>query len=106
MQIPLFGLAAALLLLIVGMVRRHNQVTAGALILLVAVAIVAVPIFIKAVDDHQDAVVAAMIGLDATAAIALVTLVVWQITRRYPYFTAAAILIIGLFAFALVVHAG
>ena len=104
MNIALVGVIGSLLLLGGGVALRNSRVTAAALVAFVALAIVVIPLFIAAVQQHDDAAVSAFIGLYSASAIAAAALVLWRSTRRYPAFSAAALLVVGtgaalLFAF-------
>lgn len=85
----------ALLLLGAGVWRGSRVATASALTALVIVALLTIPLFVSAVAQHDDAAVAAIVGLDSAAAIALATLLLWRISRRYPAFSATAVLFVG-----------
>jgi hypothetical protein len=102
-HVPVIGGAGALLFLGWGLYRRSLDVTVGALCAFVVVGLVAIPVFLR--STHHDTAVAAMIGLEAAAAVALVSLFDWFTTRRYPAFSAMAALVLGLIASVLVVNA-
>jgi len=117
-HVPLVGGIGALLLLGWGLLRRSVDVTLAALVAIIVVALLAVPAFLTGqsienvsgaphaiVERHQDAALAGMIGIQATAAIALASLFVWRSTRRYPAFGAAAVLVVGLAASVLIIRA-
>ena len=102
-HVPVIGGCGALLFLAWGVLRRSLDITLAALSAFVVVGVVAVPVFLH--GDRQDAAVAAMVGLEAAAAVALAALFVWFTTRRYPAFPAAAALILGILAGVLVIRA-
>lgn len=114
-DVPLIGAVGSLLLLAWGLGRRSTDVTLAALSALVIVGLVAVPVFITGTDlphernelvlRHRDAAIAALVGLEAAAAIAISALFAWRTTRRYPIFAAAAALAIGCAASVLLVRA-
>ena len=54
---------------------------------------------------HQQAAVAAMVGMTAAGAIALTGLLAWWRTRRYPMYPAMAALLVGIAAAVLLVRA-
>lgn len=102
-QVPAIGGGASLFLLAWGVCRRSLWVTLAALSGLVGVGLIAVPVFLSA--ERRDAAIAAMIGLEAVAVVALASLFCWYTTRRYPAFSAIAALVLGLLASVLVVRA-
>ncbi|MGZ5442894.1 MAG: hypothetical protein ACXW31_00990 [Thermoanaerobaculia bacterium] len=101
--VPAVGGGVALVCLAWGLYRRGLGVTLAALSGLVFVGLIAVPVFLSA--ERHDAAMAAMIGLEAVAVVALVSLFCWYTTRRYPAFSAIAALVLGLLASVLVVRA-
>jgi uncharacterized membrane protein len=120
-HVPVIGGVAALLLLAWGLLRCSIQVTLAALIGLVIVGLVAIPVFLtgsigeerfetlpqlsrELVQRHQDAAVAATVGLISAAAIAVAALIGWRSTRKLPRFAATAALIIGTAALVLAVR--
>ena len=102
-HVPAIGGAGALIFLGWGLLRRSLDLTVGALYAFVAVGLIAIPVFLRA--ERHDAAIAAMIGLEAAAAVALASLFDWYTTRRYPTFSAAAALLLGLVATVLVLNA-
>jgi len=102
-HVPVIGGCGALLFLTWGVLRRNVDITLAALSTFVVVGVVAVPVFL--LGDRHDAAIAAMVGLEAAAAVALAALFVWFTTRRYPAFPATAALILGILAGVLVVRA-
>lgn len=98
----LWWIAGGLLLLAAGLALRNDALTAVALGAIVAIALFAIPALVRAVHLHDDITVSAILGIDATAAIAFTTLVLWRLSRRYPTFNAIAALAVGLAAAALV----
>lgn len=121
-HVPLVGGIGALLFLSWGILRRSTDVTVAALVAIVLVALFAIPAFVTGqsaevrvarlevtaqefVEKHEEAALAGMIGLEATAMIALAALFVWRSTRRYPTFGAIAVLLVGIFAAVLIVRA-
>jgi hypothetical protein len=94
--LTLFGIIGSLVVLGGGVWRRHTAATIAGLVAFVVLALLAVPPFVEAVARHDDARVSAIVGLDSAAAIALATLVVWRSTRRYPDFSAIALLLVGI----------
>ena len=101
-HVPAIGGAGALLFLGWGLLRRRLDVTVGALGAFVVVGLIAIPVFLRA--EHHDSAVAAIIGLEAAAAVALASLFDWFTTRRYPAFSAGATLVLGLLATVLVLN--
>lgn len=101
-HVPVIGGCGALLFLSWGVLRRNLDITLAALSAFVVVGLVAVPVFLQ--SDRRDAAIAAMVGLEAAAAVALAALFVWFTTRRYPTFPATAALILGILAGVLVVR--
>lgn len=121
-HVPVIGGIGALLFLAWGLVRQNNDVTSAAMVALVAVALIAIPVFLTGEEaeerieslpgvsmeiakHHQQAALAAMVGLEAAGAIALTGLLAWWKTRRYPMFPAAAALLVGIAAAVLLVRA-
>lgn len=118
-HVPIIGGVGALLLLAWGLYRHSIDVTLAALAAFVLVGLISVPVFLtgqSAVEfldaprqamlaEHKDAAIAAMVGLEAAAAVALAALFVWRTTHRFPMFPAVATLILGMAATALVVRA-
>jgi len=121
-HVPVFGGIGALLFLAWGLVRRNTALTSAAMLALVAVALIAIPVFLTggAAEDrvaqqpgasmqvaarHQQAAVAAMVGMTAAGAIALTGLLAWWRTRRYPMYPAMAALLVGIAAAVLLVRA-
>jgi uncharacterized membrane protein len=121
-HVPLVGGIGALLFLAWGLLRRSTDVTLAALVAIVVVALIAIPAFITGrstevraerfdvdarefIEKHEEAALAGMIGIEATAAIALAALFVWRSTRRYPTFGAIAVLLVGILAAVLIVRA-
>lgn len=121
-HVPLVGGIGALLLLGWGILRRSTDVTVAALVAVVLVALFAIPAFLTGqsaevriakldataepiIEKHEEAALAGMIGIEATAAIALAALFVWRTTRRYPTFGAIAVLVVGIAAAVLIVRA-
>jgi hypothetical protein len=102
-HVPAIGGVGALVFLGWGLFRRSIDVTLAALAALVAVGVIAVPVFLSA--GQRDSAVAAMVGLEAAAGVALASMFVWFTTRRYPAFSAAAALILGIVASVLVLRA-
>ena len=102
-HVPAIGAAGALLFLAWGLIRRSIDVTLCALVAFVIVGLIAIPVFLNA--NHRDSAVAAMIGLEAAAGVALASLFCWYTTRRYPAFSAAAALVLGIAASVLVLYA-
>lgn len=102
-QIPPVGGAVALLVLALGLLRRRLYVTIAALWGFLAIGVVAVPVFLD--GDRREAAVSAVVGLEAAAVVALVSLYCWYSTRRYPLFPVCAALILGLLAGVLVLRA-
>jgi hypothetical protein len=117
-HLPVIGGLGALLLLAWGLIRRSIRVTLAALVGLVMVGLVAIPVFLtgsvgeerfetlpqlsrELVQRHQDAAVAATVGLISAAAIAIAALIGWRSTRKLPQFAATAALIIGIAALVL-----
>jgi|SRR6185436_4227164 len=96
--------AGALLFLGAGVWLRSRVATASALAALVIVALLAIPRFVSAVSQRDDAAVAAIVGLDSAAAIALATLLLWRISRRYPVFSATAVFFVGIGAVLLMLR--
>lgn len=105
MSLLLWCSIGALLLLAVGLIRRSNELTAAGLAGMVLVALAGVPLFVRAVAIRQDNTIAALIGVDAAAAIAVATLILWRISRRYPLFNVCAALAVGTAASALLASA-
>lgn len=118
-HLPVVGGVAALVLLASGLVLRNRAVSLAALALLVAVAIVAIPVFTsgRASDGtnlaagvpeiserHESAAITSMIALDAAAAIAAAALFVWKTSHRFSMFAAVAVLVVGSLASVLLVH--
>lgn len=101
--VPAIGGGAALLCLAWGLCRRSLGVTLAALSGLVVVGLIAVPVFFS--GERRDVGIAAMIGIEAVAVVALASLFCWYTTRRYPAFSATAALVLGLLASVLVVRA-
>ena len=107
-HVPLVGGIGALLLLAWGLLWRSIGVTRAALVAIVVVALLAIPAFVtgktgdKAADD---AALAGVIAIQATAAVALASLFAWRSTQRYPAFGAAAVLVVGIAASILIVRA-
>ena len=91
----LIPVVLSLLLLGGGVLRRNHGITAAALISFVVVAVLSIPLFIVAVARHDEGAVSAFIALDSAAAIALTSLLLWRVTRRYPAFPAAALIAVG-----------
>jgi hypothetical protein len=121
-HVPVVGGVGALVLLAWGLVRRSIDVTVIGLVALVVVALITVPVFLTGDDAeelverlpgvsmeiaerHEDAALSAIIGIEATAAIALAALFVWRTTRRYPMFPTVAALVVGIAACVLIVRA-
>lgn len=121
-HLPVIGGIGALLLLSWGLWRRSAAWTNAALGSLVIVGLIAIPVFLTGSHAaervervagvpadvaglHRDAVVAALVGLEATAAIAFAALFAWRTTRRYPMFPAVAALVVGIAAAVLLVRA-
>ena len=102
-QVPAVGGAVALFVLALGLLRRRLYVTIVALWGFIGVGLVAVPVFLR--GDRRETAVAAVVGLEAAAVVALVSLFCWYTTRRYPLFPASAALILGLLAGVLVLRA-
>lgn len=118
-HIPVIGGFGALLLLGWGLLRRSIDVTLAALTAFIIVGLVAVPVFLTGqraerqldpaletrIEKHEDAAIAAMVGLEAAAGVALASIFCWRTTRRFPAFSATATLLLGLAASVLVVRA-
>jgi len=102
-HVPVIGGGGALLFLAWGLFRRSLDVTLAALCGFVVVGLIAIPIFLG--GDRGETATAAMVGLEAAAAVALVSLFYWYTTRRYPAFSAGAALILGLLASLLMLRA-
>lgn len=102
-HVPAIGGGGALLFLAWGLLRRSLDVTLAALCGFVVVGVIAIPVFLS--SERRDAAIAAIIGLEAAAAVALAALFVWYTTRRYPAFSAIAALVLGLMASVLVLRA-
>lgn len=113
-DVPLIGAVGSLLLLAWGLGRRSTDVTLAALSALVLVGLLAVVVFVTGselthsnaalVQRHRDAAIAALVGIEAAAAIALAALFAWRTTHRYPGFAAIAALLVGLAASVLLVR--
>lgn len=119
-HIPVIGGIGALLLLAWGLYRRSNDVTLAALVAFVFVGLGGVLAFATGnvgeslaqdaatkalIHEHNDAAIAALVGLEATAGVAVCALFIWKTTRRYPLFAAVATLLLGIAASVLVVRA-
>lgn len=121
-HVPAVGGIGALLFLAWGLFRQNNDVTSAAMVALVAVAVIAIPVFLtgeeaearvkdlpevsmEIAEHHEQAAVAALVGIEAAGAIALTGLLAWWKTRRYPMYPAAAALLIGIAAAVLLVRA-
>ena len=102
-QVPVIGGGGALLFLAWGLFRRSLDVTLAALTAFVIVGVVAVPVFLN--GDRRDSAIAAIVGLEAAAVVALVSLFCWYTTRRYPSYSAGAALVLGVLASVLVLRA-
>jgi hypothetical protein len=102
-HVPVIGGGGALLFLAWGLFRRSLDVTLAALSAFVVVGVIAVPVFFY--GDRRDTAIAAMVGLEAAAGVALVSLFCWYTTRRYPAYSAGAALVLGLLASVLVLRA-
>jgi uncharacterized membrane protein len=100
---PCIAVIGALLMLSWGLVRHSLRLTVGSLLTLVAGALLFIPVFLE--GPRNDASLAAMVGLESAAGVALAGLFVWRTTRRYPLFPAGATLILGVAASVLVVRA-
>lgn len=121
-HVPVVGGIGALLLLAWGLLRRSTDVTLAALVALVAVGVITVPVFLtgtaardriehlpgmtaERLDHHEEEAIAAIVGLEAAAAIAFAALFAWCTTRRYPMFPAVAALVVGIAASLLILRA-
>lgn len=102
-QVPAIGGGGALLFLAWGLFRRSLDVTLAALSGFVIVGVVSVPVFLN--GDRRETAIAAMVGLEAAAVVALVALFCWFTTRRYPSYSAGAALVLGVLASVLVLRA-
>jgi uncharacterized membrane protein len=103
-----------------GLYRRSNEVTLAALVAFVIVGLGGILAFVtgdvgeSSVQDaatkvlihaHRDAAIAALVGLEAAAGVAVCALFIWKTTHRYPLFAAVATLLLGIAASVLVVRA-
>ncbi|MGN6183552.1 MAG: hypothetical protein ACTHQM_07850 [Thermoanaerobaculia bacterium] len=119
-HIPVIGGIGALLLLAWGLYRRSIDVTFTALAAYVIVGNGGIasfatgsfatgkihdPITQLLIDQHRDASIAALVGLEAAAVVAACGLFVWRSTRRYPMFAAVSTLVLGLAASVLIIRA-
>jgi hypothetical protein len=114
----LVGSLVALTILSVGLLAMNHSVTVGGLKALVGVSILAVPVLVlsgnlaagtmhqslpaELVVRHQEAIVAAIVGLLSAAAAGLAALIIWRTSCRVPLFAATGALVLGLGAVALV----
>ncbi|HEX7706003.1 MAG TPA: hypothetical protein VF701_06040 [Thermoanaerobaculia bacterium] len=114
----LVGSLVALTVLSVGLLRMKYSVTVGGLTALAGVSIVGVPILVlsgnlaagtmhhalpaELVVRHQEAIVAAIVGLLSAAAASIAALIIWRTSYRVPLFAATGALILGLGAAVLV----
>lgn len=118
-HLPVVGGVAALVLLAIGLAAKNRALSLAALAVLVVVAVVAIPVFMSGKasegaslvegvpelsERHASAAIAAMIALDAAAAIAAAALFVWKTSHRFSMFAAIAVLVVGIFASVLLVR--
>lgn len=116
-HVPAAGTIIALLLLAWGLLRRQHRVASLALLALVVTGLLAIPVYVtggaagneigngERANRHRESAVAALIGLEAAAATAAAALVAARPGKRFPVFQAAATLVIGLAALALLIRA-
>ena len=102
-HVPCIAMIGALLFLSWGLIRHSLDITVASLTAMVITGVVAIPLYFN--GPRGDAAVAAIFALEAAAGVAVAALFVWRTTRRYPMFSAAAALVIGVAASILVVRA-
>lgn len=119
-HVPVIGMIGAVFALLWGVLQRGRDVTAFALVAIVAVALIAIPVYLTgepaedrlegivakgAVETHEEAATAAFIAIEAAALVALLTLIAWRVLRRLPVLPVAVVLVASLFAVVLVARA-
>lgn len=114
---PAVCAVGALLLLAWGLLRQNHRIAAVALFALAVTGLLAIPVYVAGtraaeaigggpeLERHRESAVAALIGLEAAAATAIAALIAGRSRRKFPVFQAAATLIIGLAALALLIRA-
>jgi uncharacterized membrane protein len=120
-HVPVVGLVGALLVLGWGVARRSNEVLMLGFLLTVVIALFTIPAYLSGeaaeeitesanvaksqVEAHEEAALLSLVMISATGLVALFALVMQFARKSRPLPFAAATLVVGLIAFALVARA-
>lgn len=121
-HVPVIGTIGCVIFLIGAMIARSRDLALASLAGLVAVALIALPVFFTgepaeerlegvpgiskaSIERHEDLAMQALVALEVAGALALATLLVFLLRRRLPGISVTATLLVALVATLLIARA-